>query len=358
MAIVSGRGKATNEPANFFAIGVQGAFGEPVKTTFFYTKHLNGTGFDVESQFKAERIGGGGREVGLIYKNLIKADGSFVTYAYPEVTGRLFAYALGLDTVASKAGGIQEHKIVSGSATGLPYLTLVQKYADEAEIVTNIIGAELKFEGQQGMPLKITMPFFAGGSVYQLQGGSLTAYEAAVTRESHLPYMYPGASANVNVAAASGGSGKGPTYESAELTKFTLGIKNNLDETIQTLALTRTDVVWETADYSLDGTLKYVDHEIWNKINYFGGSNTNLNLATGTFDFFVSNISNASAQLHIKVPIVTFGSAKLNRLDPDGKTMFLDFSGLTQYNAGTNSIIVESLADSVNATLPYTASEN
>lgn len=319
-----GPGRPTNEPANYFAFAVQSAVNVE-GTSFYYTKHLSGTGFDVANDIKAERIGGGGREVGLIYKTKVNADGSLVTYGWPDGTGRLLAAALGEDTptvlvaTSSAANELVKHRIQSGNAT-LPYLTMDQTWADETERVTNCLISELKIEGAQGAPLKFTAPFISGGSV-TVRANALTP-----TRESGTPFMYPGASAAVQVFTEAVG-GKAT---SSELTKFDIAIKNTLDETIQTLALTRTDVVWETVDFNIDGTLKYTDRNIWNQVNYFGGSQVNISLATGTFDFFAAQSSSASQSVRLSVPIAVFGSVKVNRLDPDGRTMFLDFTAMTQ----------------------------
>lgn len=321
-----GPGRPTNEPLNYFAFAVQPAVNVE-GTSFYFTKHLSGSGFDTTSEFKAERIGGAGREVGLIYKTMIKADGSLVTYGWPDGTGRLLAAALGTDettvlvATSSAANELVKHHITSGGAT-LPYLTMDQTWADETERTTNCVITELKIEGTEGAPIKFTAPFISGGSP-RVQAAELTP-----TRESGTPFMYPGASATVQVfSGAPGAQGKAT---SSELEKFALTIKNTVDEGIQTLALNRTDVVWETVDFNLDGTLKYTDKNIWNQVNYYGGSQVSISLATGTFDFFAAQSSSASQSLRLSVPIAVFGSVKVNRLDPDGKTMLLDFTALTQ----------------------------
>lgn len=319
-------GRATNEPANYFAFAQQSAI-DTEGTTFYFTKHLSGSGFDVQTDFKAERIGGGGREVGLIYKTMVKADGSLVTYGWPDGVARMFANSLGTDSVsilATTPTVATKHILIPGSSS-LPYLTVEQNWADETERTFNCIVSELKVEGQQGQPLKFTMPFISGGTVYLATG----ARTVSPARETGTPFMYPGASAALRVFAASGPGGIGqPT--TSELTKFSFTIKNTLDEAIQTLALTRTDAIWENVDFNLDGTVKYVDRKIWNAVNYFGGSQVSISLATAQFDFFALQSSSATYSMHLGVPILVMGSTKVNRLDPDGKTMYLDFSGLTQ----------------------------
>jgi hypothetical protein len=344
-------GRATNEPLNYFAFGVQSAINVDA-TVFYFTKHLSGSGFETQSDFKAERVGGAGREIGLIYKNMVKADGSLITYAWPDGAARLLTIALGTDAsqsyLASPGNGapsqyLSKHYIWSGGAT-LPYLTMDQTWADESERTTNCQLTELKIEGESGLPIKLTAPFISGGTPHQ------ATVALAPVREGGQPLMFPNASAALEVfSEGTGALGKGST---SELTKFNIDVKNALDESIQTLALNRTDVVWETVDFNLDGTVKYTDKNIWNQVNYQGGSQVQVNLATGNFTFFTRSPSDASMCLLIKVPIAVFGDVKVNRLDPDGKTMMMDFTALTQ-GGPTAALYVEA---TTRATASYTLS--
>ncbi len=337
-------GRATNEPSNYFAFGRQKGVNEEA-STFYFTKHLSGTGFDVQTDYKAERIGGGGREVGLIYKTMVKADGSLVTYGWPDGVARMFSNALGTDNVTIQATNplvVVKHQFVPGVAT-LPYMTIEQNWADETERTYNCLVSELKVEGQQGQPIRFTMPFISGGTVQAVAPRAVTP-----ARESGTPFMYPGASAALEIFAGGPAETNSPT--TSEITKFAFTIKNTIDESIQTLALTRTDAVWENVDFNLDGTVKYVDRKMWNAVNYFGGSNVSISLATAAFNFFAVQSSSATYSMHLQVPILVIGSSKVNRLDPDGKTMYMDFSGLTQ--AGPTSAVIAELV--TGATTAYT----
>ena len=57
-------GRVSNDPSNYISIGVQSAK-DTVATTFYYFKHLSGSGFDVTQEIQSEREGGSGREIGL-----------------------------------------------------------------------------------------------------------------------------------------------------------------------------------------------------------------------------------------------------------------------------------------------------
>lgn len=322
-------GRVTNDPNNYFAMGVQGAK-DTVASTVYFFKHLSGTGFDVTEEVQSDREGGAGREVGLRYKTMIKPDGQVVAYARPDVAGRLLTYALGADSIAtcySTSAGLSLHLIQSGVNSTLPYLTITQAWADVVEQTTNNLVADLKVEGEAGRPIKLTAQFISGGTVTQ---GVATA---APSRESAGPFMIPGASFAISIT---GGLDAGAT--SIELTKFSFDIKNQLDDAIQTLGLNREDVTWLTQDFSLDGTLKYTDKALWNETFYGGQSGTTVQIGipTCTFNLF-SPLQGASSTIQLACPLMHVTALKVNRLDPDGKTMYLDFTAETIKGA-TNSV--------------------
>lgn len=325
-------GKVTNEPANYFAIGTQSGK-DTDATKFYFLKHLDGTGFDTTTTVSSERIGGGGREIGLRYRTKVTADGQYIAYAQPDFAGRVLACALGRDTVVagpSQGTGnpyYSTHTIVSGSATTLPYQTIEQAWADEIERTSNCLISSCKLEGEAGKPVKITAQFVTGGTPHQ-QGPA----QAAV-REASFPIMVPGASVAIT---ASQPSGLLNAASSLQVTKWSVEIKNQLDDNIQTVALNREDVTWLNADYDVEGTFKYVNSAFWNQVIYGGGSQVPTGvLSAGTFTFFSETPSAQS--LEIFAPFIEFTGLKVNRLNPDGQTMYIDFVGSTR-NIGSNSL--------------------
>jgi hypothetical protein len=357
---MAGAGRSTSEITNYFAFGVQEAK-DVAATTFYFTKHLNGTGFDVENDVSAERVGGSGKEIGLVYKTAVKADGSVVTYAWPDGFARMLATALGSDVPsqlhapASAASQVLSvHYISPTSGATLPYLTMNQQWADETEQVTNCLWSSLKIEGAAGKPVKVTGQFISGGTP-QVKTSALSP----VVRESGAPLMVPGGSA---LFVANGGGGL--ESESFQITKFNVEIKNALDDAIRTLSLFREDVVWNVADHNLDGTIKYVNKNIWNEVHYGGGTQVPVPVPTGSFTFFSaqpgvqysagSEAVYGSMSALVSLPLVVVANAKVNRLDPDGKTMYLDFTAYTVSNA-TNSIWAKIVSGATQSyTLPTT----
>src|ERR1700733_5089313 len=68
-------GWSSNRPTDYFALGVQTAVGTEA-ATFRFPKHLTGSGYEMTPDTADEREGGGGQEIALSYKKMIKADGN------------------------------------------------------------------------------------------------------------------------------------------------------------------------------------------------------------------------------------------------------------------------------------------
>lgn len=309
-------GRPTNEPGNYFAIGRQTAK-DTEATTFHFIKHLDGTGFDVDPDIQTEREGGDGQEASLRYRSFIKADGQYAVNARPGIAGRSFAYCLGGDSYASIAASYGTHDI--SPVASIPYTTVEQKYADVAERVINTQLNTLELAGEAGRPLKLNVGFVGGGSNY-----ARDAAASALTpvRESVAPLFFPNATYRID----------GTT--STKLTKFSLKVNRSVDDGIQTTGLTREDVVALNLDIDLEGTLKYEDKTLYSKIEYNGGTIVPFRLATGSFEVFVQDGSTA---LNVILPLLEYTNAVVNRLDPDGKTVYLDFTAATIKGA-TNPI--------------------
>jgi hypothetical protein len=315
-------GRPTNEPTNYFAYGKQTSK-DVEATTFYFLKHLDGSGFEVDQNITSEHEGGDGQEVGLRYKTMVKADGQGVANARPEVFGRLLAWTLGADTpsvVASAAAApsaIVNHLITPVAST--PYITIEQYFSDEVERATNAGLTQLQIEGEAGNPFKLTSNFVGGGTVYQRDVASVLT----PARETFRPFFFPGGSYQLD---ANG------TY-SAKLTKFRVDIQRNVDDAIQTTGIAREDVIPLNFEVSVDGTIKYEDRTLYQKIQYNGGSQVNVDLATGSFRMTVRTA--ASYLVDLGIPFLQYTDTKVNKLDPDGKTVYLDFTAQSLRNATT-----------------------
>lgn len=317
-------GKPTNEPLNYIAVGVQPAH-DTESTEFYFLKHLDGSGFEVNQEIQSEREGGDGQEIGLRYKSGIRANGALVNNARPEAAARDFAYTLGGESVASVAlGASQVQKHTAFPVASLPELTMDQRWADEIERTTNVRMTQLTVEGEAGRPLKITNNFMAGGSIFQREiASSLTP-----VRETARPFFYAEGSYQFDGAAS----------YARKVTKFKLEVNRALDDNIQTTGLNLEDVVPLNFDVNFDGTIKYESRDFYRKVQYSAaGSQVPVDLATGTFEAVVFT---GSQMLRMVLPFLQWTDVKVNKLDPDGKTVYLDVVAMGLKNA-THQIFTE-----------------
>jgi hypothetical protein len=132
--------------------------------------------------------------------------------------------------------------------------------------------------------------------------------------------MYPGAT--VVLTGAPG----------AKMTKGKLTIKNEIDDDIYTSNLYREDAVETAYDVDIEGTLKYEDKTLYERCKYggAGGTAVPVDLATLGLDLLAAR---GTQSLQLLAPGLEIGDSKVNRLDPDGKTAYLDFSAMSVKSA-------------------------
>lgn len=316
-----GFARVTNEPANYIAVGKQAAK-DTEATTFYFLKQLNGSGFQVTWNTTSEREGGDGQEIGLRYKDMIKADGALNANSRYGWAARSFAWILGGETVASLAAGgtaVQNH--VAFLQASAPYLTIEQRYADEMERADNALLTTLSVEGQAGKPFKVSANFMVGGTVSQRDvASSLTP-----AREVNRPHFFPYGSYVFDGFASYAG----------KVTKFKIDVQRHVDDTIQTTGLNKEDVAPLNFEVAFDATVKYETRDFYQKVAYLGGSQVQPDFATGSFQMsaftsgaaipgpYVPNVSTGYL-FQVNLPLLQYIDAKVNKLDPDGKTMYLD----------------------------------
>ena len=264
-----GFARVTNEPANYLAVGKQSAK-DVEATSFYFTKQLSGSGFELSWNIQAEREGGDGQEIALRYKDVVKADGSINANARYGWAARAFAWVLGGETVASVAAGATSVPLHTAFLTAsAPYLTVEQRFADEIERGDNAMLTTLTIEGSAGKPIKANAQFMVGGTIYQRDiASSLTP-----VREVNRPWFYPYGSYVFDGFAS----------YSNKVTKFKIEVQRHVDDTIQTTGLNKEDLAPLNFDVAFDATLKYETRDYYQKISYLGGSQVQPDCATGSF---------------------------------------------------------------------------
>lgn len=310
-------GFPTNDPSNYIALGKQSAL-DTDATTFHFFKHLDGSGWDVDEDVDRIREGGDGQNVGLSYRTIVRADGNIVALARSNTAGRLWAAVLGSDSIAS-AGVPSLARHTAVPVGSMQYFTLEQRAADTLERTLNCQITTLTCEGEAGKPWKYTAAF--------LNGGTVTFRDVASTltpaRQTDKPFFYPNGSYVFDGFAS----------YATDVTKWKVEVTRAVDDGIQTTGLNRADLVPLNFDVNVDATIKYTSKAFYQKVQFSSGSNVPVSLATGSLQLNqYQNVLTASglfgSSFHqINIPILEWLDAKVNRLDPDGKTMYLDVVG-------------------------------
>lgn len=312
-------GLATNEPNDYVAFAKQTAK-DTEGTSFYFLKHAEGSGFEVETEMVREREGGSGQEIGLSYKSQVKADGSLNQRARADFTGRVLAGVLGADTPSAVFGsGILTDHTLSPVAT-TPYYTVEQRsMAGVVERTSNAKLSEVNVEFEAGRALQISAAFLSAGTYHAGGAGQ------APTREETRPFLYPGAS-----FAISGASGL------TAMTKGAMKLKRGIDDGIQTNTLFREDLVELTQDYEFDGTFKFINADLYRRAHLAavaGGSLVTQDIATIGVKVFAAQ---GSHSVDLNMPLLEVTGVKPNRFEPDGKTVYLDVAGQS-IKGGTHS---------------------
>lgn len=336
-------GWSSNRPTDYFAVGVQSGVGVEA-ATFRFPKHLTGSGFDLSTDTADEREGGGGQEVGLSYKKMIKTDGNLAAnlrgvgaiYAIVDGVLGLTATQLSIAGAADTASPANLKMRMVPAAT-LPYLTIEQRYSDQVERVSNAKVSQLTIDGGAGLPLKIAAAFTGAGTVYQrdIASALTTVYDTGD------PIYFPRGSYILTGLTASG----------AKLTKFRTTIMRHLDEAVQTTDLYRDDLIELTADYNFDCTLKYEDRLLYQGVQYGGGSIVPLPLASLNFMGYSGNAQAVGATTYRAITInhnnLLAKAAKVNKLEPDGKTVYIDLTCTSIKPIGaTDTLVIDLIVPS------------
>lgn len=318
-------GKPTNDPVNYFAVGKQTAKGTAA-ATYYFLKHLDGSSFEVQKEIQRNKEGGDGQETGLSWVSRVTADGQLMANCRPEIVARAALGGLGAEgaVVVGASGAVQSATTAAASlarhtfvlAASLPYWSMEQRFSDEVERSLDNVVTGFTIEGEAGAPWKITSNFVSGGTVFQRDAASALT----VTRDVGKPFFY----ANGSYIFDGGAS------YSADVTKIKVEVQRQVDSDIQTTGLGRDDVIPLAADVQVDFTLKYTSRDFYQKVTYNGGSVAVSDLPTGSIDLaqlqqvYLNGSISATGLMRAFTGLLEYSDAKVNKLDPDGKTVYVD----------------------------------
>lgn len=320
------------DPRNYLAIGQQTARGTEA-TSFKFIKYNAESGFEVEQEFEVEAEGGDGQNEGLAYKTFIKADPAAAGNLRPDIFTHLSAFIMGSQIAPPSVGAndLATH-IFTPNAT-IPYLTVEQAFigGNTIDRVVDVNAKSLTITGEAGRPWRFSAEFVGGGTVYGRNGA---ASALTATYEANGPYMYAGGAYLIDGAT------------SLNVEKFEYKFERKLDEDLFTNAPFRRAVNPLQQKVSLDLTAILEDDDLYQKVKYgaAGGTTIPVNLSTGAFTAL--SIGTASQMARIDIPLLYHVDAKLNRLDPDAKTVKIDLvsmgvkgaTGITQLRSNVLAV--------------------
>lgn len=301
---------SSSDPANYFAVGQQSARGTEA-SSFKFWKYGEGTGFEIDSDHESEFEGGDGQAQGLHYKTAIKADPQLTGNARPDFFTHVSAFVMGSQIAPPSVGAtdLASHVFVPNAT--VPYLTVEQRWraGNSIDRVTDTIVKAVEIKGEANKPWRITAEMVSGATVY-LRNGAASALTAAF--ESNPPFMYAGGAYLIDGAT------------SLDITNFTYKFERGVDDDLYTLSPYRRAVVPLNYAVSLDFQVIVENANLYEKVVAGAAGATQIPVALPTGAFRAQSIAGSSQMAQIDIPLLNYVGAKVNRIEPDGKTVLLD----------------------------------
>lgn len=313
---------------SYFAVGKQPAKGTPA-TTWKYGRYLSGADIEQEQKAVYEREGGDGLFVARGYKEAHEATAKLPVYARPDIAAALLAWHMGADTVSGT--GPYSHAITYGSAAA--WVSAERSKAGqliERIVDSKIIGLGISCEA--GKRVKIDADFL--GCVPSRQTSPLTP-----TPESEDAFRMISGAFTVDSGA-----------NNADITGYDIKSKYDIDP-VQTTALTLGDIVEVAVNIDVDIKLKWANQDLYNKVYYGGAAGTAIVEALYGGNFIADHTYGAGAsqrELKLDLPNLIIAAAKVDSLDPDGKTMNLSVAAIAS-KVGSTSPMTATVKNSITA---------
>lgn len=308
-------GFSSNDPRNYLAFAKQTAADTEASTGFKFLRYIGDGGFNVDLQTQSIYTGGDGQDQGLHYLQEVSPDGSFDTFAWPDQFTYLSAWALGSGvTPPSVADTNVASHIYTPNAT-VPFLTAEQAWGGGNQIdrVSNAIFTGFTIEAEHGQPWKMTVPFITGGTPYWRDGA---ASALSATLESGNPAMYAGGAYVINGATE------------IDLLNWTYTFSRQVDDNLRTVSPFRRKIVPLTRSVELSGQIIHQNASYYQRVVYGGPGGTVVPFTLATGSFHGERVLTSSQLIAIDIPNLNFTGLSVNRLDPDGQTVILDFTAM------------------------------
>lgn len=323
--------------STFIAIGKQTAKGTPQTTAaaFTYAKFLTGTDFQPVWQFLGPvREGGDGLDQRWDMRTAQRARGTLVHHMRPDITGQILAAFFG--------GGFGGNP--ASAMTGTPSLIATHTFTFPAQfrsqywtVVAGHPGGELTHVLYDARPVGMTIeainqsPLKMTSEWVGLKYGASWGVTMAPVYQGGDPFVFFGASIAYPYAGSAG----------SYVSQYTVTTRVDVDENLYTNDLIMMDLV------DIARTAEVTLREVWtNATNYLNVEYAGLvaptyNLATGTLQ---SSHVYSSNSFQINFPLIRWSDSNLTAVDPDNKTVYIDYAGIALAGATTsiNVILVNS----------------
>lgn len=331
-------------PSNEGYIGI--ASQEYQKTTVaavtkFVAYTADETGPDIAEEVLRE--GGDGQYDVTSVKTLHKENVNFSLYARPEISANLYAALLGDDTPSHLTTTPFYHTIIpkSNQAT-----TAVQKWLTVEKM---LIGTTVsKVQRLQSCKISsITLTGEAGKPVsMQVEGsgltGSLVTTAATPSYETGNPFSFYNGIYHVNA----------PTTSNFDIKSFSIKITAVNDEEIQTVALTRQDIINHRFNVEVTLGLDYTSYVMFAKANYGAGTSPTATYSDGSFTVSLKTNAGTTSEerLQIAVPKVRL-KPHIIGLNPEPNTLEQPLSGMG-FKQATTELVTVTCYNQIATTLP------
>lgn len=296
------------------------------------------TGADgIQPEFDAEtlREGGDGKYDVTSVKTQHREAISFNSYMRGNVPSYLMAALMGKSTFTTTAATTPNIHTISIKTTDLattpmqPWLTLekmlVGTTASRVHRITDCKLSSITFEGEAGMPINMTVE---GTGL----DGELRTTAQTPTYDSNDVISF------FNGSYLIGDSGY--TTTNFDIKSFSVKFNAVNDEGIQTVSLTRRDIINHRFNVEVTLGLNYTDYDFFAKANYGGGTGSTASFSDGTLQLDLINGSGSSRRgLNIKIPKLRLAPHNV-ALDPAPNTMEQPLSGMAFKNTTSELVYV------------------
>jgi hypothetical protein len=330
-------------PSNkgYIGIGKQAAKGTAVAPQ----KYISYTSDETAPTFEAEtlREGGDGQYDVTSVKTKHMHTVNFGCYARTETAANLYAALLGSDTPSHLTTSPFYHTIVPQATQ---CTTPVQDWLTVNKVLT--CSTNSKVERIRDVKLSsITLEAEAGQPVaMSVEGSGITAHLTTSTNtatyETGNPFSFYHGVYHVNA----------PTTSNFDIKSFSIAIRAVNDEEIQTVGLTRQDIINHRFEVEVTLGINYTDYQLYQKANYGNTTTPTEDFSDGSATVILKTNAGTTSEerLSIGIPKVRLQPISVP-LNPEVATLEQSMAGIG-FKQATTALVTVTCYNQIATTLP------